>query len=58
MSPSLHVLRRWLKTNLFSDAFNTGLTLVLLAAAIAWLPPLLQWSIFNAQFKPDAAASR
>ena len=41
---------------LFGDAFSAVLTLVVLAAAIVWLPPLLRWAVLNAEFRPDAAA--
>lgn len=48
--------RRWLRTNLFPDTFNSLLTLLLLGVVVIWLPPLLQWAIFNARFAPDATA--
>lgn len=48
--------QRWLRTNLFPDTFNSLLTLLLLGVALVWLPPLLQWAVFNARFAPDAAA--
>ncbi len=49
-------LRHWLQTHLFPDTFNTVLSLLVLAIALACLPPLVQWSLLNAHFSPDAAA--
>lgn len=47
---------RWLKTNLFPDALNGVLTLLVLAIAAVWLPPLLQWAVVKAQFAQDSTA--
>ena len=48
--------RDWLRRNLFSDAFSSVTTLALLAAALWWLPGLIDWLLLQAVFKPDAAA--
>ena len=49
---SLAALRR----RFFGDALNGALTLLLIAAAILWLPPLFRWAVLNARFAPDVAA--
>ncbi|MFH1869630.1 MAG: amino acid ABC transporter permease [Pseudomonadota bacterium] len=48
--------RDWLRRNLFSDAFSSVTTLALLAAALWWLPGLIDWLLLQAVFRPDAAA--
>ena len=48
--------RAWLRRNLFSDAFSGLTTLLLLAAALWWLPGLIDWTLLHAVFEPDAAA--
>jgi general L-amino acid transport system permease protein len=48
--------RDWLRRNLFSDAFSGLTTLVLLAAALYWLPGLIDWMLLHAVFKADAGA--
>ena len=40
----------WVRTNLFSNALNTALTLASLALLGAVLPPLLDWALFEARF--------
>ncbi|MCX7167237.1 MAG: amino acid ABC transporter permease [Rhodocyclales bacterium] len=52
----LAATRDWLRRNLFSDAFSGLTTLVLLAAALHWLPGLIDWMLLQAVFKADAAA--
>jgi general L-amino acid transport system permease protein len=52
----IDVTRSWLRRNLFSDAFSGLTTLLLLAAALWWLPGLIDWMLLQAVFKPDAAA--
>lgn len=47
--------RAWLRRNLFDDAFSTATTLLLLAAALGWLPGLIDWMLLQAVFTPDAA---
>ena len=49
-------VRDWLRRNLFSDAFSSVTTLALLAAALWWLPGLIDWLLLQAVFRPDAAA--
>ena len=46
----------WLRSNLFSDWFNTLLTL--LAAYLVWLliPPLLQWALLDASWSGSSRA--
>ena len=46
----------WLRRNLFSDAFSSLTTLLLLAGALWWLPGLIDWLLLQAVFRPDAAA--
>jgi len=46
----------WLRRNLFSDVFSGLTTLLLLTAALYWLPGLIDWMLLQAVFKPDAAA--
>jgi general L-amino acid transport system permease protein len=48
--------RDWLRRNLFSDAFSSLTTVTLLAAALWWLPGLIDWLLLRAVFRPDAAA--
>ena len=50
--------RLWLRHNLFPDAFSTLATLMLLAAALWWLPGLVDWMLLKAVFRPDAEACR
>lgn len=48
---------RWAHKNLFSSLFNTVLTFLLLYVVYLIVPPLLRWSIINANFfgsGPDA----
>jgi general L-amino acid transport system permease protein len=49
---------QWLKRNLFDGWANTAATLVVLALLALAIPPMLQWSVFNAVFAPDNAACR
>ena len=48
--------KRWLRRNFFSDFYSGLATLLLLAAALYWLPGLVDWLLLQAVFKPDAAA--
>lgn len=48
--------RDWLRRNLFSDALSSVTTLALLAAALWWLPGLVDWVLLQAVFRPDAVA--
>ena len=48
--------RDWLRRNLFSDAFSSLTTLLLLGGALWWLPRLIDWMLLQAVFRPDAAA--
>ena len=45
-----------IRRRLFGDALSTALTLLVVAAALVALPPLLRWAVLNAAFRPDAAA--
>ncbi len=45
-----------IRRRLFGDALSTALTLLVVAAALVALPPLLRWAVLNAVFRPDAAA--
>lgn len=45
-----------IRRRLFGDALSTALTLLVIAAALVALPPLLRWAVLNAAFRPDAAA--
>lgn len=49
-------VRHWLRQNLFPDAFSTAVTLALVAAAIFWLPGLIDWMLLQAVFRADAGA--
>jgi len=48
--------RHWLRHNLFSDPVSTATTLLLVAAALWWLPGLIDWMLLQAVFRPDAGA--
>ena len=48
----------WLRRNLFSDWKNTLGTLVVLALLATYVPPLVEWAVFNAVARPDNAACR
>ena len=41
---------RWLRVNLFSSRVNIGLTLAALYMLYIIIPPLLNWTIFDANF--------
>ena len=45
-----------LRRTLFGDPFNAALSLIVLAAALLILPPLLEWAVLNARFAPDVGA--
>ncbi len=45
-----------LRQRLAGDPLNLTLTVLVVAAAALWLPPLLRWALLDAQFAPDAAA--
>ena len=50
-APATHVgVIGWLRTNLFSSWFNTLLTVAALLLLWRVLPPLLGWTLFNADF--------
>ena len=51
--PPLH---DWLRRNLFSDAFSSATTVALVAAALWWLPGLIDWLLLQAVFRADAGA--
>jgi general L-amino acid transport system permease protein len=44
----------WLRTNLFGNWPSTLATLLMLAAALWWLPGLFQWAVTKAVFVADA----
>ena len=46
-----------LRRSLFGDPLNAGLSLLILAAAIAWLPPLLRWAVLDARAAVGAASA-
>ena len=48
----------WLRRNLFSDWRNTFGTVIILGLLATFLPPLLEWAVFNAVARPDNAACR
>src|SRR4051812_26260659 len=48
----------WLRRNLFSDWKNTLGTLLVLSLLVRYLPPLLDWAVFDAVARPDNAACR
>ena len=43
----------WMRTNLFSSWFNTLLTVAALVLLWRVVPPLLGWTVFNADFRGD-----
>jgi general L-amino acid transport system permease protein len=45
----------WMRSNLFGNPASTVATLVLLAAAVYWLPGALSWLLFKAVWAPDLA---
>jgi len=48
----------WLRSNLFSDV-KTGLSTIILGGLLLWfIPPFLNWSLFNAVWTPDVQACR
>jgi len=44
----------WIRANLFGGWVNSAITLAILALAVAAVPRLLDWSLLNAVFAPDA----
>lgn len=44
--------RAWLRRRLFADAPTTWATLAMAALLLWWLPPLLDWAVWRAQFAP------
>jgi general L-amino acid transport system permease protein len=44
----------WIRANLFSDWKNSIATLLILALAVSYLPPLFNWAIVKAVLIPDA----
>ena len=48
--------REWLRRNRFSDAFSSATTVVRVAAALWWLPALVDWMLLKAVFRADAGA--
>ena len=53
-----HGVLPWLKRNLFSDWKNSLGTLIVLALLVKYVPPLLDWAVFNAVARPDNKACR
>ncbi len=45
----------WFRKNLFSSAFNSVLTVLILALLIAGIPPLLNWFFWDATFSANTA---
>ena len=48
---------KWLRENLFSNWFNSALTVVCLYFLYLTLPPLLNWAIFDASISGDSRAA-
>ncbi|MBN2231786.1 MAG: amino acid ABC transporter permease [Deltaproteobacteria bacterium] len=48
----------WVRQNLFSSVLNSLLTLVILAAALRFLPPLIRWAFIDSHWFSTAAACR
>jgi hydroxyacyl-ACP dehydratase HTD2-like protein with hotdog domain len=42
---------QWSRTNLFSNWYNSLLSLIIIFAFIKFIPPLLNWLFFDATFK-------
>lgn len=47
----------WLRTNLFPDPFNTGLTLIALYLVYMTVPPFLDWALLNADWVGSTRAA-
>ncbi len=48
----------WLRRHLFASAFDTALTLALIALLVTIVPPLWRWAVWHAVAVPDVAACR
>ena len=46
----------WLRENLFADWMSTVATLLIVGLAFYYVPQVLQWTLFDAVFRPDADA--
>jgi len=42
---------QWSRTNLFSNWYNSLLSLIIIFAFIKFIPPLLNWLFFDATFR-------
>jgi len=47
---------QWSRTNLFSNWYNSLLSLIIIFAFIKFIPPLLNWLLFDATFKGSSKA--
>ena len=47
---------QWSRTNLFSNWYNSLLSLIIIFAVIKFIPPLLNWLFFDATFKGSSKA--
>jgi len=47
---------QWSRTNLFSNWYNSLLSLIIIFAFIKFIPPLLNWLFFDATFKGSSKA--
>ena len=47
---------QWSRTNLFSNWYNSLLSLIIIFAFIKFIPPLLNWLFFDATFRGSSKA--
>ena len=48
---NINKIYQWSRTNLFSNWYNSLLSLIIIFAFIKFIPPLLNWLFFDATFK-------
>ena len=52
---NLNKIYQWSRTNLFSNWYNTIVSLIIIFAFLKIIPPLLNWLFFDATFKGSSA---
>ena len=53
---NINKIYQWSRTNLFSNWYNSLLSLIIVFAFIKFIPPLLNWLFFDATFKGSSKA--
>ena len=53
---NINKIYQWSRTNLFSNWYNSLLSLIIIFAFIKFIPPLLNWLFFDATFKGSSKA--